>query len=177
MTLTPYHNDWLRFLPFFPFMAEWNLQRSLQRTLSLPFPQIASILLKSNIPLYQQLLLGMDFWAVESDSVTMCVKLHILSSYVPGEFTFLDSLGKNLETSREVKVQVYLSKNMLSLKRQADRWGAAALGLFGKQVLMDIEMKWWNIHWGSRSLGVIFIFPDFHPSFIFLGGGGTFALI
>ena len=36
-------------------------------------------------------------------------------------------------------------------------------------------MKGWNIHWGRRSLGVVFL--DFHPSSIFLKGGGIFVLI
>ena len=143
------------------------------------FPRLSPFCLKATFLCINNCFLVWIFEqrAVESDSVTMCVKLHILSGYVPGEFTFLDSFGKNLETSTEVKVQVYLSKNILSQKRQADRWGASALGFFGKQVVMDIQMKRWNIHWGSRSLGVIFIFHDFHPSSIFLGGGGIFVLI
>ena len=57
----PHPNDCLRLLPFFllkAFMAEQTLRRWFWGTLSPPSPQIASILIKSNFPLYQHLSLS-----------------------------------------------------------------------------------------------------------------------
>ena len=68
-------------------------------------------------------------------------------------------------------MRVYLSKDRLSEEERS----AVALGFFGKPVMRGIQMKGHNIHWGRRSLGVGF--PDFHPSSIFLRGGGIFVLI
>ena len=42
-------------------------------------------------------------------------------------------------------------------------------------VMKGIQMKRQNIHWGRRSLGVIFL--DFHPSSIFPREGGIFVLV
>ena len=68
-------------------------------------------------------------------------------------------------------MRVYLSKDTLSEGEQAGKRRATALDLFAKLVMKVIE-KGWNIHWGRKSLGIIF--PDFHPSSIFPRGGGIF---
>ena len=73
----PPPSQWLRLLPSFllkSFMAEQNLQSWFLGDLSLPSPQIASILIKSKFPFYQQLPLSrvliFQRWVARPEFVT-----------------------------------------------------------------------------------------------------------
>ena len=84
-----------------------------------------------------------------------------LSLFVAGKFEVLSSSSKNSEKKQrfwESIVEFDLSMNKLS--EWAGRWGAAALGLFGKWVMRGKEMKGLN----------------FHSSSIFPRAGGIFVL-
>ena len=95
----------------------------------------------------------------------------------PVNLGFLPHRRKNSEMrqgGQESKVRIYLSQNTLSEGERAGRWVAAALGFFGKPVMRGIQMKRWDIHWGRRGLGVVFL--DFHSSSTFPREGGIFVL-
>ena len=64
---------------------------------------------------------------------------------------------------------------MLSEGEWANRWRAAALGLFGKLVMWGVQNQGMEYSLGKGEFGVIF--PNFHFSCIFQKGGRIFVLI